>query len=340
MTIFLCTYTVLHLDVPHTGGKWRRKLGPRGLKIFAMVGGMLAPEFIACRAILEWRMARDLTNQVRTNNDGWSAWTMMQSHFVLMGGITMNDSRGASYRLSSKNLIRLSENSTIAFESMPTDADIRDRSKADTLSKIITLIQVLWFVMQVISRPIAGLTVSLLELSTTGLVFFAVVSYSMWFSKPFDVTIPIAIPYTELRPPVRLLQFEDHPDYWWTMLMAASRTNVALWIILNAVFAGIHSAAWKYVFASKPEAVIWHVCSILIFVLPLLEGYSFLAISRNRFPDGGLGSAIGVFIELLFPLLYVIARLFLIVETLIAFRFCPASIFDKVRWMEYLAHFG
>ena len=63
-TIFLCTWSAIHLNVP---GEKDTQLRTFLRKCTWMLIGVLAPEFVAIAAIMEWRNASKLVRQVRIN---------------------------------------------------------------------------------------------------------------------------------------------------------------------------------------------------------------------------------------------------------------------------------
>ncbi|KAG6895591.1 hypothetical protein C0993_009393, partial [Termitomyces sp. T159_Od127] len=71
--------------------------------------------------------------------------------------------------------------------------EILDRSKGDFLSKAVVLIQVSWFMLQVLSRAIQQLAITELELITMSYAILNFVIYFCWWNKPFDVNYPIKV---------------------------------------------------------------------------------------------------------------------------------------------------
>jgi hypothetical protein len=63
-TIFLCTWSAMHLNVP---GEKDTQLRTFLRKCKWMLVGLLAPEFVAIIAVTEWREASKLVRQVRIN---------------------------------------------------------------------------------------------------------------------------------------------------------------------------------------------------------------------------------------------------------------------------------
>ena len=71
---------------------------------------------------------------------------------------------------------------------------IADKSKANLLAKGLICLQVLWVAGQVIERKIARYPISLLEFHTLVHIFCALVMYTLWIRKPYDVNEPTMIP--------------------------------------------------------------------------------------------------------------------------------------------------
>ena len=71
--------------------------------------------------------------------------------------------------------------------------EIKDKSKADGLTKTIVCIQTGWMVVQSIARVCAHQPVTLLEVNTLGHVFCAFIIYLLWWYKPKEVKEPTVI---------------------------------------------------------------------------------------------------------------------------------------------------
>jgi hypothetical protein len=85
------------------------------------------------------------------------------------------------------------------------EADIEDRSKGDALSKGIAILQLAWFILQLVSRYIQNLPTTLLELDTLALAALAGIAYGLWWKKPKDVRRPYAVYWkTTAFPPSKL----------------------------------------------------------------------------------------------------------------------------------------
>ena len=71
--------------------------------------------------------------------------------------------------------------------------NIRDKSKADSVAKLIALVQVSWFVVACILRSAHALPLAQLESMTLGYIPLFVVTYFFWWDKPKDIRSPSVI---------------------------------------------------------------------------------------------------------------------------------------------------
>lgn len=83
--------------------------------------------------------------------------------------------------------------------------EILDKSKIDVLGKCLAILQGCWLVVQVITRLIYGLPVTLLEVNTLGHVLCALVVYILWWHKPRDVQDPTRLQGEWVRPLVAFM---------------------------------------------------------------------------------------------------------------------------------------
>ena len=86
-----------------------------------------------------------------------------------------------------------------------SNENISDKSKADSLAKVLVYIQILWFVCQTIQRKIANLPISILEFHVLVNIGCGLVVYTMWFKKPRNVdtaTVEDVLPIDRLVPEI------------------------------------------------------------------------------------------------------------------------------------------
>lgn len=78
--------------------------------------------------------------------------------------------------------------------------DIMDKSKTDGAGKVICCAQVLWMVIQAITRVAVGLPVTPLETNTIGHVVCALINYILWWNKPRWIKEPTVLRGEWTRP--------------------------------------------------------------------------------------------------------------------------------------------
>lgn len=99
------------------------------------------------------------------------------------------DGDKALYPLKLEDLEKLCGKGEIEWPQI-TESEIQDRSKSDTFSKGIVILQTSWFVIQCIVRGSTGLAITALELMTLAFAALNVVTYFFWWNKPVDVRYP------------------------------------------------------------------------------------------------------------------------------------------------------
>jgi hypothetical protein len=73
------------------------------------------------------------------------------------------------------------------------EEDIEDKSKDDTLLKLLTAMQIIWFVVQCIIRHKRGLPILGIETVTVGLAFIHICIWVVWRKKPRNVSQAVLI---------------------------------------------------------------------------------------------------------------------------------------------------
>ena len=96
-----------------------------------------------------------------------------------------------------------------------SEEQIRDKSKADSTSKAIALLQASWLIIQSAGRVAVGLPVSLLEIHTIAHVLCAFIIWALWWRKPMDVIEPTLISCNDLislRESLRMFSSTKRPS--------------------------------------------------------------------------------------------------------------------------------
>ncbi|KAJ7331370.1 hypothetical protein DFH08DRAFT_814678 [Mycena albidolilacea] len=180
-TVFLCTWVSLHLNVPQPGLGFfactRRRL--RMLLIT-----LIAPELMFGFAARQYVVAKWLA--------GTYGVSRTHGFFLCMGGFVTRDSRDPTVTHPIMAGGRLGASTMEAIKYVRKE-DIEDKSKADNLSKLWTLLQVGWFTVCCAARLKESLPLSGLETAAVGFAFIHCCTWLLWRKKPRDVSEPIII---------------------------------------------------------------------------------------------------------------------------------------------------
>lgn len=116
---------------------------------------------------------------------------MSYAHYATMGGFAVDighlHNTVEQATITTDGLLFLADNGHF-FE--VSSEIIADKSKANLLAKGLVCLQVLWVAGQAIERKVAGYPISLLEFHTLVHVFCALVMYTLWIRKPYDISQP------------------------------------------------------------------------------------------------------------------------------------------------------
>ncbi|KAH8643553.1 hypothetical protein IG631_01016 [Alternaria alternata] len=187
LTIFLCTWTAVCLNIPHPNDS-KRDIFIRKAKwmFWAIVG----PEIVLAVAIGQYASAR--RSKKRFHRLGYKNWTIRHGFFADMGGILLQPKESSPFVVNGRQLAYLVEKEYIKCPDI-TAEEIWDKSKADTLAKLITLVQASWLVIQLLGRAALRLSTTTLELSAGAIVFCTFGTFFCWLHKPADVQRGIVV---------------------------------------------------------------------------------------------------------------------------------------------------
>jgi hypothetical protein len=254
----------------------------------------------------------------------------------------------------------------------PAEEDIQDRSKADAFTKAFAIIQSSWLIIQSIARVSVGLPITQLELATMAFIVCALVMYTLWWDKPYDVEHTTVImhdisiregpeqqrltfKYGDRVADISRLMFLDmiggfvtdesssgvrvSDDEWRTSVQSLAFYGT------STVFSAFHIAAWNWEFPSSTVRTLWRSFGVaatgtspLTLLLRLV-----IYLYDHFYPESGEGGVISwTFLVLLFSfgLVYVISRLALIVLIFYCFSSMPAGVYETVDWTKFLPHFS
>lgn len=142
-----------------------------------------------------------------------------------------------------------------------SDADISDKSKADYLAKGLVVFQVSWFVGQVICRKVAGLPISLLEFHAFVNIGCALLTNSLWFTKPLAIKTPSKVNRPDIEQVVAVMllnaELEERPKFYLDIFEApGSRPPAEKWLwcwIPNKPTLSINPHIPEHIFHKIPD---------------------------------------------------------------------------------------
>ena len=178
LTLILCVWSALHLNVPRQNDSVLQCLS---LYIRWIITGVYAPELVVFTAWRQWCSANILSNLIRDLQTRKGAplpalsfyeWTKTHSFFASTGGFAFEVGDAGHFfpndcprrlTLTACGMAFLAKCGHLPNVS---EAEITDKSKANDIAKALVLIQASWMLVQVIGRVIAKLPVTLLEINT------------------------------------------------------------------------------------------------------------------------------------------------------------------------------
>lgn len=138
-------------------------------------------------------------------------WSRIHAHFLQMGGfklIFLEDERDGLrfmnemvHRRDDGHLEcvvrfeafkKLLEESHIVLPAL-SESEIGDRSKVDNVAKGLVLLQLFWFIAQILARAFQRLAITQLEITTAALATIDIVLYYFWWDKPLNAEKPVTI---------------------------------------------------------------------------------------------------------------------------------------------------
>ncbi|KAG2130698.1 hypothetical protein DEU56DRAFT_740578 [Suillus clintonianus] len=212
LTLFASTWTAVHTNIP---GMDEGRVDTTSRRLFLMVVALVAPELIITWATRQYFSAHAATKEFndafgpRLPQDHDDTWTVTHGFFVWMGGFMLYVDGKPRATLTPEELLRFIGDGSVDIPII-SEAEIEDRSKGDGLSKGIALLQLVWFVIQLVARYLQNLPITLLEIDTLAVAALTCIAYSLWWRKPKDVRCPHALHWKDKTPPppARRLTYE------------------------------------------------------------------------------------------------------------------------------------
>ena len=254
--------------------------------------------------------------------------------------------------------------------------DLNDKSKGDALVKGLAVLHITWLVIQIIARGVEGIAITQLEIMVLGFSACAIVTYFLLWHKPQDVKVPTYIELSKTltreqiiqlaaRSPVATLMIKQ---FWLHgVAIRALAGNIFPWTpgirfripyfmkestFLNpllfgiggggALFGGVHVAAWNFAFPTYVEKLLWRISALYLASIPLIGIiiYCFtLHFTKNEkeMTDTTADKVLRPIGRVAIPL-YLLARLYLLVEVFRCLAYPSPSAFQNVGWPSVIPH--
>ncbi|KAF5692520.1 hypothetical protein FDENT_2802 [Fusarium denticulatum] len=155
---------------------------------------VLAPEMVCLESLQEFLQARKAVRRcaATTNNE----FKTVHGFYLCMMGVRYNSGNNGGYRTLWSGHWGLSRE------------EIADKNKADGLVKRATLLQIVWFTVQCITRSAHHLPLATIDTMTLAYVFNGLVTYAFWWEKPKDIVTVSFVNLPDMTP-LQWEQFES-----------------------------------------------------------------------------------------------------------------------------------
>lgn len=218
------------------------------------------------------------------------------------GRLFVDSEGGRPFRITGKHLHYLVQKKYIEYPNV-TQEELWDKSKQDTITKVITCFQIGYLVLQCLGRATQGLVITTMELSALAIVVCTILTSICWLRKPLDVRTPIKL---EMEFTIEQLlceagdaaskPFRQTPLDFVDDLCPSWSLNVQTFMKMpttpyerpitrfgndrfpnlkgyqegflcfaTLAYAAIHLAGWNFSFPTKLELILWRVSSMFLF---------------------------------------------------------------------------
>ncbi|KIM20612.1 hypothetical protein M408DRAFT_307067 [Serendipita vermifera MAFF 305830] len=407
-TIFLCTWVAVHPNVHFRAEKqterwtekwlWDPLLEIATYKLPLFLWALLVPEYI-----LAWAARQYIQAGVIREKGKLPGWKRTHGHFMIMGGfhlfrlpdnapsvpLPLGSLEPSEFVIPSSRHSRIHEIPVcpLTFKDVPvdvleiiapTETELKDRGKSDVLTKIIVLVQTLWFVIQCIARGSQRLPLTELEVVTLAYATLNFFIYAFWWDKPRNVECPVRVYKTSMvsnkesegqleewggnwasRGVQKILIYsiggqdsyvkisEKHSiPMFWSGGTGANLTNAGLGSsILGSAFGAIHCIAWSSEFPSRPELVLWRISCVSMIIVPFLVAIicalimAYQQMENEELPWWMVAIFVPCVILLfLSAWLYIASRIATLVIAFTNLRSLPLAAFTSVDWTTFIPH--
>jgi hypothetical protein len=258
------------------------------------------------------------------------------------------------------------------FQSLPivSSRDIEALDDSNVLIKFLAVAQVSWLIIQLILRKVRTLPSSQLEIAALAFSVSSLITYIVLWDRPRGINRRYRIKAEKLPDRFDVQSIVIYgPEYLWSRYRGKDRVDgeynlvaipddaihmsrslhsvedqliVQIGAILGGIiFGSLHCLAWNFSFPTPLESLLWRICSVLTTALPCLAVLPSYYWSETNSYNLRVGEHRHIIAIVLLPLIiaYILARLFLIVETFRSLFYLPPEAF-KETWSGSFPHWG
>ncbi|KAG2051829.1 hypothetical protein BDR06DRAFT_1010126 [Suillus hirtellus] len=292
-----------------------------------------------------------------------------------MGGFMLYKDRKPYHTLQPKHVLELICKGCINVPTL-TEKQIHDKSKGNAISKGLIILQVTWFVMQLVTCVIYHLKITQLEVGTLTFAVLNFLTYAVWWNKPLNWQCPHPVYWklTESMPEHYIGAAEEEEftglqRMWSTFIFpivelmgdATPRKLrvqtfhcgsikledldvtilAAAGLLMATIFGSVHCMAWFFAFPTYYEQVLWHTSAIAITSTPCVEPcVLYVEDILEDFDISNWLYVTRIFSSaiLIFPIVYITGRGILLVLMFTTLRNLPPDVYQVVSWTALVPH--
>jgi hypothetical protein len=318
---------------------------------------LLCPEYVTWIAFEQWQRACKYKDVCKLGHKDWS---IQHGFYVEMGGFRVtlegrnlelqvgkgNDDileldDGVRFTIRLNHLILLMKADLLPLPNIRIH-DLEERSKNDQFARVVTSLQVLYFVVRSFGRLGSNLPISTLEVSTLAFICCAAFIEYFWWNKPLDLrtaTVTTLSPdkyvqFISILPRLRfntpeqdLAEKIDLKLFFERILdRDEMKRNVVHAVWIGCIFNGIHVCAWNFSFASESERFLWQITSVgACGAFALMWAVTFI---RPK--------VVGLVLAGLSAIFYSICRAYLMLEVFVGLRSVSEALYRSAAWQNAL----
>ncbi|GJE92304.1 hypothetical protein PsYK624_084580 [Phanerochaete sordida] len=382
-TLITCVYTSVHFDVPRSYAHrlpLLQKLRAKDywLELWTKASfwllAVFSPEMLVLHAFYEHVIAARDVAWMRAH--GHAEWSLALAFAADMGALAAEDGHRVRSGFALHEAARGggAGGAGPAFDCAALEHELADRTKADTLFKALTALQIARFLAGTLARAAKRLPVAPLETVTCAYVLCTLVYYGLWLRKPYNVNERIVVrvkpALARARPVQELVANEAKAQARWKWVPEAVRgfwektcvrfieppmkdtdrlrgserlwqtspymTQGSLIAAAASLLVGFaHLFCWDVEFPNSNGQVLWRCCTVLLIVLPVIV---FVIILGAAILDTRWVTDAMNKMALTLIVIYCIARLILLILLGHSFQSLPAGVYSTqdISWLSFI----